>query len=70
MNYPLGLWDVSPLLAVCALVLLVTSELLSPHYGRIGIKINKNRLKNAALTVSILFLATVAVKIVSILIGP
>jgi hypothetical protein len=70
MNYPLGFWDVSLLLAVCALVLLVTSELLSPHYGRTGIKINKNRLKNAALTVSILFLATVAIRIVSILIGP
>jgi hypothetical protein len=69
MNYPLGLWDISLLLAVCALVLLVTSELLSPHYGRTRIKINKNRLKNAALTVSILFLATVAARIVSILIG-
>jgi hypothetical protein len=70
MNFPLGIWDISLLLAMCAVVLLVTSELLSPHYGRTGIKINRNKLKNTAIAFSILFLATVALKIVNILINP
>jgi hypothetical protein len=70
MNFPLGIWDISLLLAICAMVLLVTSELLSLHYGRAGIKINRNKLKNTAIAFSILFLATVAIRIVYILINP
>jgi hypothetical protein len=70
LNFPLDISDISLLLALCAMVLLVTSELLSPHYGRAGIKINRNKLKNTAIAFSILFLATVAIKIVNILITP
>ena len=69
MNFPLGFWDISLLLAICTVVLLVTSELLSPHYGRAGIKINRNKLKNTAIAFSILFLSTVAIRILSILIN-
>jgi hypothetical protein len=68
MNIPLNIWDISLLLAVCAAILLVTSEILSPHYGRTSIKINRNRLKNTAIAFSILFLATVAVRVATILI--
>lgn len=70
MNFPLGIWDISLLLALCATVLLVTSELLSPRYGRAGIKISRNKLKNTAIAFSILFLATVAIRIMYILIFP
>ena len=61
--------DISLLLAVCATILLVTSELLSPHYGRTNVKINRNKLKNTAIAFSILFLATVIYTAVNILIG-
>ena len=61
------LWDISLLLAVCTAVLLITSELLSPHYGRINIKINRNKLQNTAIAFSILFLATVAIKVYTLI---
>lgn len=70
MTFPLTFWDISLLLAVSSVVLLVTSELLSLHYGRIGAKINRNKLKNVAIVFSILFLITVVVRIASILINP
>jgi hypothetical protein len=68
MMFPLGFWDISLLTAITAIILLITSELLSPQYGKVNIKINKKRLKNAAITLSITFLATVAIRVVSILI--
>jgi hypothetical protein len=70
MQFPLGFWDISLLLAITAIILLVTSELLSPYYGKTGIQINKKRLKNTALAFSILFLTTVAIRIISIIIAP
>jgi hypothetical protein len=70
MTFPLGFWDISLLLAITAIILLITSELLLPHYGRVNMLINKKKLKNTAITVSILFLITVAVRIISIIISP
>lgn len=67
MNFPLSISNISLLLAVCAAVLLVTSELLSPHYGRISVKINRNKLKNTAIAFSIIFLATVAITIYNLI---
>jgi hypothetical protein len=51
MMFPLGFWDISLLLVVTSIILLLTSELLSPHYGRVNILINKKKLKNIAITV-------------------
>jgi hypothetical protein len=70
MMFPLGFWDISLLLAITAIILLITSELLSPYYERINILVNKKRLKNTALMVSVLFLATVAIRIASIILTP
>lgn len=69
-TFPLTFWDISLLLAVTAIVLLVTSELLSPHYGATNLKINKKRLRNAAIVMSASFLITVAIRIVGILLNP
>ena len=69
MNFPLGLWDISLWLAVTAIILLITSEIISPYHGKTNITINKKRLRNTALAVSILFLITVAVRITSIIIN-
>jgi len=70
MTFPLSFWDVSLLIAITAIILLITSELLSPYYGKIIISINRKRLKNAAMTFSILFLATVAIRIFSLVFNP
>jgi hypothetical protein len=69
-TFPLTFWDISLLLAVTAIILLVTSELLSPYYGKTSLKINKKKLRNAALTTSILFLTTVAIRIATIILNP
>ena len=68
-TFPLNLWDISLILAVAAIILLITSELLSPYYGAANLKINKKRLKNTAMTTSILFLVTVAIRITTIIAG-
>ena len=70
MNFPLSFWDISLWLAVTAIILLITSELISPYYGQTNILINKKRLKNAALTMGILFLITVAIRIYEIITLP
>ena len=67
MDFPLSLWGISLWLAVTAIILLITSELISPYYGKTNLFINKKRLKNVALTVSALFLITVAVRVGTIL---
>lgn len=59
MTFPLNIDDMSLLFAVTALILLITSELLSPYYGKITIKINRKRLRNVAIFFSIIFLATI-----------
>ncbi|MDH5266430.1 MAG: hypothetical protein OEW62_01985 [Candidatus Bathyarchaeota archaeon] len=67
MNFPLSFWDISLWLAVTAIILLTTSELTSPYYGKTNLLINKKRLKNAALTTGTLFLITVAIRIYEII---
>ena len=68
MQFPLSLWEISLWLAVTATILLVTSELISPHYGKTNLLIEKKRLRNIALAISILFLTTVAIRIYEIII--
>jgi hypothetical protein len=70
MSFPLMFSDLSLLLAVTAIILLITSELLSPSYGNTNIYINNKRLRNAALAVSILFLVTLAITIINIILKP
>ncbi|MDH7564238.1 MAG: hypothetical protein QHH24_05075 [Candidatus Bathyarchaeota archaeon] len=69
MTFPLDFWNISLLLAVTAIILLVTSELLSPYYGGVNIQINKKRLKHAAIAFALVFLATVAIRIVGIILA-
>jgi len=70
MTFPLGFWDLSLWTAITAIILLATSELLSPYYGRTGIMINKKRLRIVALIVALIFLATVAYRIYVIITKP
>jgi len=66
LSLPLGFWDLSLWTAVVAIILLITSELLSPYYGRTGILINRKRLRAVALVVALIFLGTVAYRIYQI----
>jgi hypothetical protein len=70
MHIPLTFWDISLWLAVTAIILLVTAELISPYYGQINLRADKKRLKNAALITAILFLTTVAIRIYGIITDP
>jgi hypothetical protein len=70
MGFPLTFWDISLWLAITAIILLITSELISPDYGKTNLLINKKRLRNVAIIVSTLFLITVAIRIATIIISP
>ena len=63
MNFPLMFSDISLWLAVTAIILLVTSELLnaSPNYSS-RIQIDRRMLRISALGVGIAFLVTVAIR--------
>jgi hypothetical protein len=70
MDFPLSFWDISLWLAITAIILLTTSELISPYFGKTNLLINKKKLRNTALAVSTLFLITVAIRIITIIISP
>jgi hypothetical protein len=64
MNFPLSVSDIGLWLAVTAIILLITSELLSTSTGTLGnVAIEKKRLRIAALALGIGFMATVAIRI-------
>jgi len=70
MILPISFLDLNLLIAVTAIILLVTSELLSPQYGRTSITINKKRLRTAALSLGILFVLTLSIHVYEILFSP
>jgi hypothetical protein len=67
MYLPLSFWDISLWLAVTATILLITSEIISPYYGKTSLLINKKRLRGIAFTISTMFLITVALRIVEVI---
>jgi hypothetical protein len=67
MYFPLSLGGISPWLAVTAIILLITSELISPYHGKTSLLINRKRLRNVALITSIMFLITIAIRIFGII---
>jgi hypothetical protein len=64
MIFPLDLGDLIVLLAITAIILLVTSEVLSSYRK---ILFNRKRLMQTAIVFSIFFLITIAIKIVDII---
>jgi len=53
-----------------AIILLITAELVSPHYGLRNLTINKKKLTHVANTMVILFLVIEAFRIISIFTSP
>ena len=68
MMFPLNLWDVSLLVAVIAIILLVSSEMLSSYYGKVNILIDKKKLKSATIAVAAAFLVTMALRVITLMI--
>jgi hypothetical protein len=67
MEFPLTFWDISLWLAITAVVLLITAELISPYYGLTNLEIDRKKLRKIALTMGMLFLGTVAIRIYNII---
>ena len=63
MQFPLSFSDIILWLAITAIILLATSELISPYYGRTNLLIDKNRLRLAALGVGIVFIVSILAQI-------
>lgn len=69
MQIPVDFWNLSLWLAVTAIILLITAQLVSAYDGQATLRIDKKRLKNVALIMGILFLATDAIRIYGIIIS-
>jgi uncharacterized protein involved in exopolysaccharide biosynthesis len=67
MQIPLDFWNVSLWLAVTAIILLITAQLISAYQGEATILIEKRRLRNTALATGVLFLITVAIHVYGII---
>jgi hypothetical protein len=66
---PVTLTELGFLFALGAIILLLTAELSSTYYGNTNLTINRRRLKNAAYGIGVIFLITVATRIVIIMAG-
>lgn len=65
MQIPLSLSDIGLWIAVMALILLVTSELISPYSARFGdFAIDKTRLRLMALILGLAFIFTVLLRVI------
>ena len=67
MQVPLDFWHVSLWLAVSSIILLTTAQLAAAYDGKATLTISQRKLKTAAVIMGMLFLATVAVQIYSII---
>jgi uncharacterized membrane protein YgaE (UPF0421/DUF939 family) len=63
MQFPLSLFDITLWLAITAIILLATSELISPFYGKTSLLIDKERLRLAAIGVGITFIVSILAQI-------
>jgi hypothetical protein len=65
MNFPLSLFDVGLWIAVTAIILLITSELIAPYSEHLGdIVIDKKRLRIVALLLGALFMIIVLLRVI------
>jgi hypothetical protein len=64
MNFPMSIADISLWLAVTAIILLITSEILSSATSYSGrVVIDKKRLRLVAIALGLGFIATVIIRI-------
>lgn len=70
MMFPLSFWDFSVWIAAITIILLFTSELLSPYYGRTNICIDKKRLSKFSLMFGLIFLLIFTIITLEIILQP
>ena len=66
MVFAATLWDIGLLTAGCSLVVLLVSEVVSPHYGRTNILLDVKKLRMAAAAFVVLFIAVGIINIVTV----
>ncbi len=57
------------MLALMSSTLIISSELLMHYYEKVEVRLNKKRLNQAAWLVSILFFATIALRVMALLVN-
>jgi len=67
MQIPLSFWDFGLWLAVVAIILLATAEIISSYNGEATIFIEKSRLEKAALILGLIFIFIVAIRVYEII---
>jgi len=65
MQLPLSFFDITLWLAITAIILLVTAELISLYYGKLNLLIEKNRLRLISILVGIAFILSVILNLSS-----
>jgi hypothetical protein len=63
MHFPLSSYDITLWLAITAIILLATSELISQYYGKTNLIIDKNRLRLVAIGVSVTFFISILLQL-------
>jgi hypothetical protein len=58
------------LFAIMSATLMIASELLSPHYGRVSAQIDRRKANQAAYATAGVFIATMAMRILVLLLFP
>jgi hypothetical protein len=66
LAFAASLWDIGLLTAGCSLVVLLVSEVVSPHYGRTNILLDVKKLRMAAAAFVVLFIAVGIINIVTV----
>jgi len=64
---PFDLWDLSLWLAASSIELLITSEVLLELIGGTYVRVDRRRVRIAGFVVAILFLATIALRILDVM---
>ena len=66
MNFALGIFDLSLLFATLVLMLVITTEILSPYYGKLNLLIDKKKLKRMATATLLLYIVLLVLWIIEL----
>jgi hypothetical protein len=66
MQIPIDFWNTTLWIALTAIILLITVQLVSAYDGQATLVIDRTKLKNIALIMGAIFLAAVAIRIYGI----
>jgi hypothetical protein len=63
VSFPISFSDIILWLASTSLILLITTELVPPHYSKINLLINRSRLRTVALALGAFFIFMVFISL-------